>query len=344
MKKIDLRSDTVTQPTMEMRQAMFDAMVGDDVYQEDPTVRQLEETAAAVLGKEAALLVTSGTQGNQLAVLAWCRPGEEIILEENSHIFLYEGGAVSALAGVQTRTVPGVRGAIQPEDLMKAIRDDDIHHPDTGLICMENTHNRAGGAVVPPESMKAVYEIAKECGIPVHLDGARLFNAAAASGIPVQEFTQYVDTVQVCLSKGLGAPIGSILAGPRDVIERARKWRKRLGGGMRQAGVIAAPGLIALTKMADRLAEDHKHARQLAQGLTAMGLQIDNQVETNIILINMVKSGQDREAFLRQLAEQGILAGGMGEEHVRFVTNYHITAEDVQTVLDTVQQMLKQTV
>lgn len=226
---IDLRSDTITRPTEEMRRAMYEAEVGDDVFGEDPTVRKLEEKAAEILGKEAALFVTSGTQGNQIAVLTHCQPGNEVLLEEDAHIFYYEGGAISAFAGVQTRTIKGYRGQINPHDLKKAIRGDDIHFPETGLICIENTHNRAGGAIVPIENMCEIHQIATDFNIPVHLDGARLFNASAELEMPVSTFTQHTTTVQICLSKGLGAPAGSIIAGDQDFIKRARKWRKRLG-------------------------------------------------------------------------------------------------------------------
>ena len=245
--RIDLRSDTVTKPTEAMRRAMAEAEVGDDVYGEDPTVNRLEECAAEILGKEAALFVTSGTQGNQIAILCHAGPGDEIILEADSHIFYYEAGAASALAGVQTRPLPGRRGMMDPADVEGAIRGDDIHFPRTALICLENTHNRAGGAVLPLDRMAALREVADH-RIPVHLDGARLFNAAVAMGVDVREFARFADSVSVCLSKGLGAPVGSLLAGEKAFIDEARQWRKRLGGGMRQAGVIAAPALLALTE------------------------------------------------------------------------------------------------
>jgi len=342
MSFIDFRSDTVTKPTEEMREAMFTAEVGDDVYGEDPTVNRLEALAAEMLGKEAALFVTSGTQGNQVAILAHCRPGDEVILEAESHIFLYEAGAASALSGVQTRPIRGHRGAMNPDDVKKAIRSDDIHYPSTGLICLENTHNKAGGKVVPPETMKQVYEVAKEQNIPVHLDGARLFNAAVAYGVPVTEFTKYVDTVQVCLSKGLSAPVGSVLAGSKTFIDAARKWRKRLGGGLRQAGVLAAPGIIALEKMVDRLCEDHANARLLAEGLAAIsGLHVDvNGVETNIVLCNIKNTGLSNEEFLARLIEQGILAGPFDDGVIRFVTHREITSEMIQTAVERIKSIV----
>jgi threonine aldolase len=339
---IDFRSDTVTKPTEEMRQAMFNAEVGDDVYGEDPTVNRLEALAAKILGKEDALFVTSGTQGNQVAILTHCRPGDEVILEAESHIFLYEAGAASALAGVQTRPIRGIKGAMDPSDVKKAIRSEDIHHPYSGLICLENTHNKAGGKVVPIETMKAIYEIAKEKDIPVHLDGARLFNAAVAAGVPVTEFTQYVDTVQVCLSKGLSAPVGSILAGSKSFIKEARKWRKRLGGGLRQAGVLAAPGIIALEKMVDRLAEDHANARQLAEGLSAIpGLQVDvDGVETNIILCNIKETGLSNEQFLARLKEDGILAVPFDDGIIRFVTHREVTSDMVEMAVQRIRKLI----
>lgn len=337
---IDLRSDTVTKPTEEMRKAMYEAEVGDDVYGEDPSVRKLEETAAAMLGKEAALLVTSGTQGNQIAVLTHCRPSQEIILEAESHIFYYESGAVSALAGVQTRTISGHRGAMDPNDVRKAIRGVDIHYPETGMISIENTHNRAGGAVVPIENMKHVYEVAQMHKVPVHIDGARLFNAAEAVGVEVKEFAQYADTVQFCLSKGLGAPVGSIIAGSADFITVARKWRKRLGGGMRQAGIIAAPGIIALTKMKDRLGEDHANARKLAGDIQNIkGLQVDNQVETNIVVVNVKELGVTSEEFVAKLYSEGVLAGGFGPTSVRFVTNYDVSTEQLNQAIQAISRV-----
>lgn len=331
---IDLRSDTVTKPTEEMRKAAYLAIVGDDVYGEDPTVNQLEEKAAEILGKEAALFVTSGTQGNQIAVLTHCRPGNEIILEEESHIFYYESGAVSAFAGVQTRTIKGNRGAMSPDLVEGAIRGDDQHYPETGLICIENTHNRAGGAILPLENMKEIYDIAVRNKIPVHMDGARLFNAVAASNRDVKEFTQYCDTVQICLSKGLGAPVGSIIAGNKEFIQKARKWRKRLGGGLRQVGMIAAPGLVALNTMRDRLSEDHENAQLLASGLaTISGIKVVNEVDTNIVVIDVSELNMNSTIFVEKLKENDILAGTFGPNLVRFVTHFNVTSEDIKHAL-----------
>ncbi|RHW42200.1 low-specificity L-threonine aldolase [Neobacillus notoginsengisoli] len=331
---IDLRSDTVTKPTEEMRMAAYKAEVGDDVYGEDPTVRKLEETAASLLGKEDALFVTSGTQGNQIAILVHCTPGQEVILEEESHIFYYESAAASALASVQTRTIPGIRGRMDPGKVERAIRGEDIHYPETGLICIENTHNRAGGAIIPLTNMNEIHTLANKNNIPVHIDGARLFNASIALGVPVSELAKYSESVQICLSKGLGAPVGSLLAGNKAFIRRARKWRKRLGGGMRQAGVIAAPGLIALTKMPGRLGEDHENAKRLAEGASNIqGLSVVNKVETNIVVIDISGTGMDEYQFVERLKERGILGGTFGEGLVRLVTNYDVSRDDIDSAV-----------
>jgi threonine aldolase len=336
---IDLRSDTVTKPTEEMRKAAYEAEVGDDVYGEDPTVNKVEKEAAKILGKEEALFVTSGTQGNQIAVLTHTRPGNEILLEMNSHIFYYESGAVAALAGVQTRTISGVNGEMDPEEIEAAIRTEDQHFPETGLICLENTHNRAGGAIVSPENMKAIHTIGKKHSIPVHVDGARLFNAVAASHRDVREFTDHCDTVQICLSKGLGAPIGSIIAGDKEFIRKARKWRKRLGGGLRQAGVIAAPGLVALTKMRERLVEDHEKARFLKETLqTCIGIEVINKVDTNIVVADVSGTGMTSEQFVEELKGKGILAVSFGPSLVRFTTHYDISMNEMIEVSDILQK------
>lgn len=342
MKKIDLRSDTVTKPTEAMIDAMAQAEVGDDVYKEDPTINRLEEIAADYLGKEAALFVTSGTQGNQVAVLTHCVNGDEVILEAESHLFYYEAGAMAALAGVQTRTLPGVRGAMQATDVEKAIRGVNIHYPRTKLICLENTHNRAGGAVLTPDQMKAVYDVASARHIPVHLDGARLYNAAVALGIDVRELTRYTDTVQVCLSKGLSAPVGSVLAGDRDFIEEARWWRKKLGGGMRQAGYLAAPGILALTEMTQRLQEDHDRAKQLEVGLQKLQIGVE-PVETNIVLVNTQSLKLTAEQFISRLREKGVLANDFDQYVTRFTTHRHIEEQDITRVLEIMEGIVEET-
>ncbi|MGY0693751.1 low-specificity L-threonine aldolase [Virgibacillus sp. FSP13] len=338
---IDLRSDTVTKPTPEMRQAAFDAVVGDDVYEEDPTILELEELAASMLGKEKAMFVPSGTQGNQIAVLTHCQPGQEIILEAESHIFYYEGATISAFAGVQPRTIIGERGVMAPQDVETAIREDDIHMPETGLICLENTHNRAGGAVVPLENMKEIYRIGQRKGIPVHLDGARLFNASIATGIDVEQYAACTDSVQFCLSKGLGAPVGSIIAGSESFIKKARKWRKRLGGGMRQAGIIAAPGLVALKTMVNRLTEDHDNAKILAEGLADInGLAIENNVDTNIVMVNTKEAGMTANEFVELLKQNDILASKFNPFTVRLTTHFDVSREQIEMVVDRVGKAL----
>ncbi|SHJ52780.1 L-threonine aldolase [Alicyclobacillus tolerans] len=340
---IDLRSDTVTKPTDEMREAMLRAEVGDDVYGEDPTVTQIQEMAAEMLGKEAALFVTSGTQGNQVAIAAQAGRGEEIIAEAESHIFYYEAGAVAAIAGAQLRQLPGTRGSLLPESVEAAVRPLDIHQPPTRLICLENTHNRAGGAILPLAHLQGVAKVAERYGISVHMDGARLFNAAVALGIPIREIAQYADTVQVCLSKGLAAPIGSIVAGSTKFIEEARVWRKRLGGGMRQAGVIAAPGMIALQTMVERLAVDHENAKRLANGLKNLpGLRVDvESVETNIVLVQVEEHFPiSAEELIRKLAALGVRVSQFGAQTIRMVTHKDVLEEDIEDVIERVTNCL----
>lgn len=335
MRKIDFRSDTVTKPTEEMRKAMYEAEVGDDVYGEDPTVNRLEETAAEIFGKEAALFVTSGTQGNQLAVMSHTRHGDEVILEAESHIFLYESAGIAALAGVQACTISGTAGQMNVNQIAKSIREPNIHHPKTSLICLENTHNKAGGRVLPLTYMQQVRALANQHQLPVHLDGARIFNAVAATQIPAAKWAEQVDSIQFCLSKGLSAPVGSLLVGSKLFIERARYLRKRLGGGMRQAGVIAAPGLLALTTMTERLVEDHENAKRLAMGLAEIkGISINpNDVETNILLADIRGTGFSNDEFIHKLREVGVLSSGFGEGIIRFVTHREITRQDIEDAL-----------
>lgn len=340
---IDLRSDTVTRPSEAMRAAIASAPVGDDVYGEDPTVIELEIRAAALLGKEAALFVPTGTQGNQIAIMTHTRHGQEVICETESHVYYYEVGGIAALAGCQVRTVAGVRGAMDPAAVQAQIRSEDIHFPRTGLICVEQTHNRAGGAVVPQAAIEAVAAVAHEAGIPVHMDGARLFNAAVAMGRPVAELVAPVDSVMVCLSKALGAPVGSILAGSKEFIAQARKNRKLLGGGMRQAGILAAAGLYALEHNIERLAEDHANARALAEGLAALpGISIDAAaVETNMVYFNLLDERWSGAAFSGALKRAGILANATGPRTMRMVTHLDVTAAMVPVVLEQVAAILK---
>jgi threonine aldolase len=342
-KRIDLRSDTVTTPTDEMRQAMANAEVGDDVYGEDPTVNHLEALAAEMLGKESALFVTSGTQGNQVAIATLAGRGEEVIAEAESHIFFYEAAAVAAIAGAQIRQVKGARGVLQPADVQAAIRKLDVHQPRTAAISLENTHNRAGGTVTPLAVLQEIAQVAQAHQVAVHMDGARLFNAAVASGHSVKEICAHVDTVQFCLSKGLAAPVGSLLAGSNAFIAQARQWRKRLGGGLRQVGVLAAPGILALTKMVDRLADDHANARLLAEHLVEMrGVAVDMEtVETNIIIADIADSGVDVEAFLADLGQAGVLATAFGPTQVRFVTHKDVSREDILAAVDIIAQVMQ---
>jgi len=341
VKYIDLRSDTVTLPTKQMRDAMYNAQVGDDVYGEDPSINHLEEMAAEMMGKEAALFVTSGTQGNQICIMAHTQPGDEIILEEKSHIITYEVGGVGRLAGVQTKLICGKHGIMDPSDIEAAIREDDIHLPKTSLICLENTHNRAGGTVIPMDVLRRTYEVAKKHNIPVHMDGARIFNAATYLKVPAKEIAQYADSVMFCLSKGLCAPVGSLIVGSKDFIARARKYRKMLGGGMRQAGFLAAAGIVALETMTSRLAEDHENARLLAQGLSDIpGITIDMEtVQTNIVICDISGLKMTASEFAARLYEKGIRVNGGNSPIVRFVTHYWITREDVEIAVDALKSL-----
>jgi threonine aldolase len=329
-----MRSDTLTQPTPEMRRAMAEAPLGDDVYGEDEVANELQARAAARLGKEDAVLVASGTMGNLLAVLALARPGEEVIADADAHLFLYEGAGTASLGGVQVRPLPTPAGILSPEQVEEAIRPgDDLHQPLTRAVAVENTHNRHGGVAWPLEDLKAVSEVARGHGLAVHMDGARLFNAAVALGVEAREIADCADTVTFCLSKGLGCPVGSVLCGPAEVVQRARRWRKAVGGGWRQPGMLAAAGLVALDTMVDRLAEDHANARTLAEGLAELpGLTIDlARVQTNIVRFD-VTSMTARE-FVESCRGRGLLGGATGGRGVRFVTRYGVDAGDVQRTL-----------
>ena len=341
---IDLRSDTVTQPTPAMRAAMARARVGDDVFGEDPTVRELEELGAAMVGKEAALFVPSGTMGNQVAVMAHAGRGDEVIVEAEAHIYYYEAGALAVLAGVQAWPVAGERGYIPPERIAAAIRSENIHFPRTALLCLENTHNRAGGAVLTAGEMRAMAGAAHARGVPVHLDGARIFNAAVALGVSAAELAAPADSVMFCLSKGLCAPVGSLLAGSRDFIARARRCRKQLGGGMRQAGIIAAAGIVALREMVERLAEDHAKAKRLAEGLAAIrGLALDPAaVQTNIVLFSVAALGVGSEEFLARLAGRGVLGTSFGKDTVRFVTHHDVEPAQIDLALRAVAEVVRE--
>jgi len=341
---IDLRSDTVTLPTLRMREAMAHAEVGDDVYGEDPTVNRLEAMAAERMGKEAGLFVVSGTMGNLVALLTHCGRGHEVILGDLSHTFLYEAGGSSALGGIHPRTVPNQPdGTLDLDDIEAAIRGENPHYPRTRLICLENTHNRCGGAVLRPEYMAAVRRIADRHGVAVHLDGARIFNAAVALGLPASELTKDVDSVTFCLSKGLSAPVGSVLCGSADFIYEARRARKIVGGGMRQAGIIAAAGIVALEEMVDQLAEDHANAKRLAQGLADMpGIAIDpDSVQTDIVIFELARDDMTPAELADGLREQGILLSPIGGRRLRAVTHYGIEVTDIDAALRAFRDVLQ---
>ncbi|MBE0431426.1 MAG: low-specificity L-threonine aldolase [Dehalococcoidia bacterium] len=344
MKVIDLRSDTVTHPTTAMRQAIFEAEVGDDVYGEDPTVNRLEEMAAQRMGKDAGLLITSGTQGNIIAVLAHCKHGDEIVVGDEAHMFWYEVGGAAALGGVNIRTVPNdSSGRLNPDDIVRAIRDRDIHYPPTTLLCLENTHNRCGGMVLDVDYTNQVCDLAHARGLDVHLDGARIFNAAIALGVPVLVLVERAESVSFCLSKGLGAPVGSVICGSKPFIERARKFRKMLGGGMRQAGIIAAAGIVALETMVDRLAEDHANARRLAEGLAGIeGIRLAQEsVPTNIVMF-VVSPGVSGAEFIEGLKEVGVKLGFRNGGPFRAVTHYMVSSADIDEVLARIEAVYKE--
>jgi threonine aldolase len=339
---VDLRSDTLTLPTPEMREAMARAPVGDDVWEEDPTVKRLEALAAERLGKAAGLFVSSGTMGNLISVVCQTQTGQEVVLDLDSHIFNYEVAGAAVVGHVQMRPVKTARGFLTPDQVREALRPANIHLPPTGLVCVENTHNRHGGTCCTPEEISAIAAVAHEASVPVHLDGARLFNAAVALERPAREFTRDVDSVTFCVSKGLGAPVGSVICGSTDLIGKARRVRKMLGGGMRQAGIIAAAGIIALERMVDRLAEDHANARALAEGLAKLpGLAVDlASVQTNIVIFRVERGGTPAASAA---ATAELVAGcgarkvkihAIGPTAIRCVTHKDIDAEDIGRTLD----------
>jgi threonine aldolase len=340
---VDFRSDTVTKPTPQMRRAIAEAEVGDDVYGEDPTVNRLEERAAQIFGREAAILVPTGTMGNQIAIKIHTHHGQEIICEERGHIFNYEMATLAAFSGCLVRPIYGEDGALSWAEIKKRIAPGIYYKAQTGLISLENTHNMAGGTVYRQEVADEICDRAHEAGLPVHLDGARVFNAATALGKPVAEVTKKFDSVMFCLSKGLGAPVGSMLVGSKAFIEKARTYRKALGGGMRQAGILAAAGLIALEKMPLRLQEDHDNAQVLAQGLAKIGgIKIDpKKVMTNILVFNITGTGMNTTEFTRKLAERNVLAAGIDLEHMRFVTHMDVSREDCIKTLEAVRAVCR---
>jgi len=338
---VDLRSDTVTKPSDEMREAIASAEVGDDVLGDDPTVKMLEPRMAELLGKESALYVPSGTMSNTLAILSQTRPGDEVICDVNCHIFNYEAGASAVIGGIQLHPLNGDRGVLGIDDLKNAIRPINIHHPRTSLVTVENTHNRAGGRIYPFEELSSVSSIARDSGLRVHMDGARLANAVVESGISFEKYASLADSVTFCFSKGLGAPIGSILVSDHETIERARFWRKRLGGGMRQVGILAAACLYALDHNLERLKDDHEHARRIGEVIrSSRKAKLRFPVETNIIIFELLDDSRDINSFKNELEQKGILALTFGGRFMRMVTHLDVSSDDVSYVEDALSKLL----
>ena len=340
---IDLRSDTVTRPTLAMRKAMSEAEVGDDVFGEDPTVNALQEKIANLLGKEAALFVPSGTMANQLSIKSHTQPGDEVIIEASSHPYNFEGGAGAALSGIQFQCLKGVRGILDASQIEEAIRPADHHFPVTRLVCLENTHNRGGGSIYPLEKMVEIYQLAKSKGLLLHLDGARLWNASVATGTKPHEYAQWADSVSVCLSKGLGAPIGSLVAGSKLFIDRVHRFRKMFGGGMRQVGIIAAAGIYALDHHLERLKEDHQNAKRLAVSLKEFkGVSIDpKHVETNIVIFDVANTGMRGSQVAEAMKKEGVLIHAFGKTQIRLVTHLDVTAADIEIALKAFEKVLR---
>ena len=341
---IDLRSDTVTKPTPAMRKAIAEAEVGDDVFGEDPTVNALQEKVAKILGKEASIFVASGTMANQLAIKSHTQPGDEVIIEATSHPYNFEGGASAVLSAVQFYCLKGVRGILDASQIEEAIRPEDHHFPVTKLICLENTHNRGGGSIYPIQKIVDISRFAKSRGLFVHLDGARLWNASVATGIKPHDYAQWADSVSVCLSKGLGAPIGSLVAGARTFIDRVHRFRKMFGGGMRQVGILAAAGIYALDHHVERLKEDHQNAKRLALGLKEIkGISINTEeVETNILIFDVAGTGISPLQLRDALKKEGVLIHGVGKTQIRLVTHLDVSKEDIDTALKAFKKVLRQ--
>jgi threonine aldolase len=333
---IDLRSDTVTKPSPEMRRAMFEAEVGDDVYGEDPTINRLEAMAAAIFGREAALFVPSGTMGNQIAIKLHTHHGQEVICEERGHVFNYEMAMMAHFSGVVPRTVWAEDGILTWQHVQSKLKTKSYHAAKTGLVTLENTHNMAGGTITPPDIFGEVCDQVHAAGLPVHLDGARVFNASVALGIPVDQLTGKADTVMFCLSKGLGAPVGSLLVGSAELMDRGRIYRKALGGGMRQAGILAAAGIIALQQGPQKLKQDHANARWLAEGLAQIpGIKIGPaKVQTNILICEISGTGMTSTELSRKLAQRNVLANGVSPQIIRFVTHLDVSREQCEQALD----------
>lgn len=341
MEIVELRSDTMTKPSPGMREAIAGAEVGDDCFGEDPTVNRLEESMARMLGKEAAVFVTSGTQGNQIAIRTQTHHGNEIVAEESSHIFISEAGALGALAGVQPRLLPGDSGVITPDQIEPLLRPKNVHYGRIALVSVENTHNKSGGTPWPIESLAAVAEFTKKHNIRLHMDGARLFNAAAATGIPAWDYAAHVDTVTVCLSKGLGAPVGSVLSGDAETMDQARYFRKMFGGGLRQGGILAAAGLYAMEHNITRLTQDHSNARRLAEGLSLLDSVV---IDTDAVRSNMVffrlRPGLDHTGFVEELGRRGVRMLAQAEGVVRAVTHLDVSEGQIDHALDICKNVL----
>lgn len=338
---IDLRSDTVTRPTPEMREAIAGAVVGDDVFGDDPTALELERLAAEITGCEAGLFVPSGSMGNEVSIMAHTRRGDEAIVDVESHIYNYEAAGPAVLCGVQLAPLAGGMGILTAGQIEEAIRPDDPHEPVTRLVCLENTHNRAGGVIYPIETMREIYHLAKERNLKVHLDGARIFNAAVASRIDVKEYCSLCDSMMFCLSKGLGAPIGSVVVGDRDFIQRAHRNRKLLGGGMRQVGIIAAAGIYALEKNIERLADDNERARRLAEsiaGISSVSVDLDT-VQTNIIVVDVGKSGLTVDEAIIRLEKEHVLVVPFGRTTIRAVTHLDIDDDDLDRAIEVFEKV-----
>ncbi len=345
MRQVDLRSDTLTRPTPSMLKAMAEAQVGDDVFGEDPSINKLEQMAAERLGKEAALFVASGTMGNLVSLLAHCSRGDEIILGNLSHTFYFEQGGSAAMGGIHPRTVANLPdGTLALSEIEAAVRSDNIHFPVTRLIVLENTHNLCGGQPLDIDYMRAVGDIARRHGLKIHVDGARIFNAAVALDVTVDQLAAEADSLTFCLSKGLGAPVGSVVCGSRDFVFQARRARKVLGGGMRQAGVLAAAGIVALNEMVDRLADDHANARKLADGLAKMpALSIDpSLIKTDIVYFEVKRENLAVEELVERLEKQGVRMLPVGPGRIRAVTHYHITPDDIDYTLGAFSKVMRE--
>ena len=340
---VDLRSDTVTKPSPGMRKAMAEAEVGDDVFHEDPSVNRLEEMVAALYGKEAAVYVASGTMANQLAIRAQTHHGDEIIMERTSHPFNSEAGALAALAGVQVNLVDGQQGIMDAEQIRAVVRSPNVHHAPTALICLENTHNRGGGSIWPLDKIRSIRDVATATNVPMHLDGARLLNACVATGLTPRDYAQYFDSCTLCLSKGLGAPVGSLVIGTKPFVERVHRFRKQFGGGMRQAGILAAAGIYALEHNVERLAEDHLNAKRLAQGIADIGgLGVDvKAVVTNIVYFHIRQPGLTVPMLLERLKTEGVLMLGTGPKSIRAVTHLDVPKEGIDRAIDVLRQVVQ---